>query len=99
MESVIEGYILGLPANSPLRIKLTEGETKIRQNRKYAEMEEKFALAGEIYRSQLEKIKMQNPGVRISADDQILSMLGTGNTSVIKVGDVIQVEKMVEKTV
>jgi hypothetical protein len=37
--------------------------------------------------------------MRINADDQILSMLGTGSTSAMRVGDVIQVERMVEKTV
>jgi len=28
-------------------------------------MEEKFSLAGEIYRQQLERIKAQNPGMRV----------------------------------
>lgn len=62
-------------------------------------MEEKFSLAGEIYRQQLERIKAQNPGMRLQVDDHIFSVLRSPTTSAYRVGDVIQVEKTVEKTV
>lgn len=52
-EAIIEGWILGLPRDSPLRLKLTEGERRVTQERRYSEMEEKFSLAGEIYKQQL----------------------------------------------
>ena len=34
-EAIIEGWILGLPRDSPLRLKLTEGERRISQDRRY----------------------------------------------------------------
>lgn len=44
---------MGLPRDSSLRLKLTEGEKRVNQDRRYLEMEEKFSLAGEIYKQQL----------------------------------------------
>lgn len=98
-EAIIEGWILGLPRESPLRLKLTEGERRVAQEKRYTEMEEKFSLAAEIYRQQLERIKMQNPGLRVDIDDQIFSVLRSSSSSASRVGDVIQVEKLVEKIV
>ncbi len=90
---------MGLPAENSLKLKLTEGEKRVNQEKKYTDMEEKFSLAGEIYKQQLDKIKSQNPGMRIDIDDQIFSVLKKSTSSAYRVGDVIQIEKMVAKTV
>ena len=42
---------------------------------------------------------MQNPGLRIDVDDQMFSVLRNSSSAAFRVGDVIQIEKTVEKTV
>jgi hypothetical protein len=90
---------MGLPRDSHLKLRLTEGEKRINQDRRYVEIEEKFSLASDIYKQQLEKIKLQNPGLRIDIDDEIFSVLRSSNSAAFRVGDVIQIEKRVERTV
>ena len=90
-EAIIEGWILGLSRDSPLRLKISEGERRISQDRRYIEIEDKFREAGEIYRQQLEKIRMENPGIKFSIDNSIFSLLGSSGTTVSRVGEVIQI--------
>ena len=58
-------------------------------------MEEKFTIASDIYRQQIDKIKKMNPNVRIEGEDKIFSVLKASNSSVTRVSDVIHVERLV----
>lgn len=54
-------------------------------------MDEKFGIAGDIYRNQILKLKAANPNMKIDVDEQMFSVLRNSGSQVMRVGDVIHV--------
>jgi hypothetical protein len=87
----VESWILGLPANSTLRNKLSMGETRLKEDERYRALEEKFSVAAELYRQQVDRLQRENPGIRISTEGQILEVLRAANSRISISGGVVQV--------
>jgi hypothetical protein len=89
-----------LPTQSLLRTKLEQGELRLKEDEQYTILSEKFRVAAELYRRQIEQLRRDNPSLSISFDDQILETLRMANTRVtdINAAGAVQIEKEVKVT-
>jgi len=66
----------------------------------YDRLREQFQAAISIYQNQIEKIKKDNPGIRIDVDTRLFEMLREQKLSVFKLaGDIVHLERFSERTV
>jgi len=66
----------------------------------YDRLREQFQAAISIYQNQIEKIKKDNPGIRIDVDTRLFEMLREQRLSVFKLaGDIVHLERFSERTV
>ena len=89
IERILEGFLVGLNGS---RIK--ESVTKAIERRKmeddYMRLKEQFAAAASIYQNQIEKIRKDNPNLRIDVDTRLFDMLREQKLAVFKLaGDVV----------
>lgn len=68
----VESWIMGLPGQSNLKNKVSLGETRLKEDERYRALEDKFSVAAELYRQQVERLQRDNPNIRITVDTQIL---------------------------
>ena len=99
IEKVLEGFLVGL---GDMRIK--ESVTKSIERRKmegdYERLREQFQAAISIYQNQIEKIRKDNPGIKIEVDTRLFEMLREQKLSVFKLaGDIVHLERFSERTI
>ena len=99
VERILEGFLVGLNGT---RIK--ESVSLAIERRKmqddYARLKEQFQAAVSIYQNQIDKLKKENPNMRIDIDTRLFDMLREQRLSVFKLaGDVVHLERFSERTV
>ena len=99
IERVMEGFLMGLQGTR-IRdsVELTIHRVKTEQN--YNRLKDQFGVAVGIFQAQLEKIKRENPNIRIDTDAKIFEILKDQQIQVYKTaGDIVHLERFSERTV
>ncbi len=66
----------------------------------HTRLREQFQAAISIYQNQIEKIRKDNPGIKIDVDTRLFEMLREQRLSVFKLaGDIVHLERFSERTV
>ena len=65
-----------------MRARLETGALRTREDERCRVLEEKFGVAADLYRQQIEQLQRDNPNLRISFASQVLDVLRASNTRV-----------------
>lgn len=66
---------------------------RIKEDEQFRTLSDKFNVAAELYRKQVEKLQRENPNIRISTDSLILDTLRSSNSKVVTINGMVEVEK------
>ena len=62
---------------------------RIKEDEQFRTMIDKFNVAAELYRKQIDKLQRENPNIRISTDTLILDTLRAPNSKVININGMV----------
>jgi len=98
-EKILESFLIGF---NGMRIK--ESVSKAIERRKieedYIRLKEQFQVAVGIYQNQIERLKRDNPNIRIDVETRLFDMLKDMKLNVFKMsGDVVHLERFSERTI
>jgi hypothetical protein len=99
IERILEGFLIGLNGT---RIKESVATAIERRKMEddYLRIRDQFGVAAGIFQSQIDKLKRENPSLRVDVDSKVFDILRDQKVSVIKTGgDVVHLERFSEKTV
>lgn len=98
-ERVLEGFLVGLRGSRLVdSVNLTLESKKSLEN--YNNIKLKLNTAMGLYRAQIERLRRENPGLRIELDNNFLDLLGNDKVTVERIdGGTVFMERYVEKTV
>lgn len=66
----------------------------------YAKLRQQFAVGAQLYRSQIERLKRENPNLRIDVDKNLLDLLSSERVTIDRIdGGVVFMERFLEKTI
>jgi hypothetical protein len=98
IDRTLEGFLLGLEG-SRLRETTTQVLERVKMEDRYNKLRSAFAGAAGLFKSQLDRLKMQNPSARFEFDSAIFDVLQGERIDTAIVGGVLQVERFTEKTI
>ena len=95
LETMVEGWISGLPSGSLLQRKLEAGTLRTKEDELYVSMQEKLRYSQDLFRFEMEQLQKANPGLNFPAKSKILEILSASNTKVGKVNasGMIEIER------
>jgi hypothetical protein len=98
-ERILEGFLIGLRGTKFTDfINLSLDTKKSLEN--YNKIKVKLNTAVALYRAQIEKIKRENPGLRIDVDKNLIDLIENDRVAVDRVeGGTVFMERYVEKTI
>ena len=99
IEKVLEGFLVGFSGS---RIKETVELSLARRklNEDYLRLKEQFGVAVGIFQGVLDKLKKDNPQLRLEVDPKVFDILRDHKISIFKTaGDIVHLERFSERTV
>jgi hypothetical protein len=89
IERVMEGFLVGL-AGSRIKESVSTSLNRWKMEQDYLRLKEQFQAAVSIYQNQIDKIRKDNPSMRIDVDTRLFEMLKEQKLSVFKLaGDIV----------
>jgi len=70
----------------------------MKEDERYRVMEDKFNIAADIYRHQIEQLQRDNPNIKINLTTDILQVLKASSSRVGVINGIVEVEKEVKVT-
>lgn len=70
----------------------------MKEDERYRVMEDKFNIAADIYRHQIEQLQRDNPNIKINLTSDILQVLKASSSRVGVINGIVEVEKEVKVT-
>lgn len=71
---------------------------RLKEDERYRVMEDKFNIAADMYRHQIEQLQRDNPNIKINFTNDILQVLKTSGSRVGLFNGIVEVEKEVKIT-
>jgi hypothetical protein len=98
VDRALEGFLLSLEG-SRLRETTAQVLERVKMEDRYNKLRAAFSGAAGLFKSQLDRLKLQNPSARFEFDSTIFDILQGERIDTAVVGGVLQVERFTEKTV
>ena len=98
-EKILENFLIGFNG-----VRIKESVSKAIERRKieedYIRLKEQFQVAIGIYQNQMDKLKRDNPNIRIDVETRLFDMLKDMKLNIFKMsGDVVHLERFSERTI
>ena len=98
-ERILEGFLVGLRGNRLGDVVNTTLESR-RSIDSYNKLKEKFNVAVNLYRSQIDRFGRDNPSLRVETDKNLIDLLENDRVTVDRIdGGVVFMERFSEKTI
>lgn len=83
-ERVLEGFLVSLPGSRIGELTINTLESR-KAKEDYAKLRQQFAVASQLYRSHIERIKMENPNLRIDIDKNLMDLLSSERVTIDRI--------------
>lgn len=99
IERILEGFLVGL-TGSRLKESVDIAISRRKMEEDYLRLKDQFGVAVGIFQGLIERLKKENPGLRIDLDQKVFDILKDHRISVFKTGsDIVHLERFSERTV
>lgn len=93
IERVMEGFLLGLQGTR-IRESVETAIHRRKMEEDYTRLRDQFGVAVGIFQAQMERIKSENPSIRVDTDSKVFEILKDQRIQVYKTaGDIVHLER------
>ena len=94
----MEGFLVGLNGTR-IKESVELAMTRRKMEEDYLRLKQQFQAAVSIHQSQLEKLRRDNPGIRIDLDNRLFEMLRDQRLNVYNVRGDVHLERFSQRTI